>query len=89
MTIEEINTYSDELDEPLLFADGFDECIIGLAEGFGGHMAIAYDKSKMLAKLVSDGMSYEEAVEYFDFNIAGAYVGIHTPIYIETLTNES
>jgi hypothetical protein len=89
MTLEEINTYSNELEEPLLLADGFDDCLIGLAEGFGGDMAIAYDKQKMLAKLVSDGMSYDEAVEYFDFNIAGAYVGKHTPIYIDTLTNES
>jgi hypothetical protein len=89
MNLEDINTYSDELEEPLLFADGFDDAIIGLAEGFGGNLAIAYDKQKMLAKLVSDGMSEEEAVEYFDFNIAGAYVGIHTPIYIDKLTNES
>jgi hypothetical protein len=89
MNLEDINTYSDELEEPLILVDGFDDCIIGLAEGFEGDLAIAYDRGKMLAKLVSDGMSEEEAIEYFDFNIAGAYVGIHTPIYIDTLTNES
>jgi hypothetical protein len=89
MNLEEINTYSDELEEPLLFADGFDDCIIGLAFGFGGNIAIAYDMQKMIAQLVSEGMGEEEAREYFDYNIAGAYVGIHTPIYIDTLKNES
>jgi len=29
-----------------------------------------------------DGMSYEEAIEYFDFNVTGAYVGEHTPMFI-------
>ena len=29
-----------------------------------------------------DGMTAEEAVEFFDFNIAGAYVGEYTPIYM-------
>ncbi len=29
-------------------------------------------------------MTYEEAVEYFDFNIAGSYMGEYTPLYLET-----
>jgi hypothetical protein len=29
-----------------------------------------------------DGMTHEEAIEFFDFNIAGAYVGEYTPIYM-------
>ena len=29
-----------------------------------------------------DGMTEEEAVEFFEFNIAGAYVGEYTPIYM-------
>jgi hypothetical protein len=30
-------------------------------------------------------MSEEEAWEYFDFNIAGAYVGEHTPFFLEKM----
>lgn len=40
-----------------------------------------YDASRIAAKLETD-MSYEEAVEYFDFNIQGAYLGEKTPIFI-------
>jgi hypothetical protein len=29
-----------------------------------------------------DGMSYDDAVEFFGFNIEGAYVGEFTPIYL-------
>jgi hypothetical protein len=30
-------------------------------------------------------MSYEQAIEYFDFNIACAWVGENTPIFLETI----
>jgi hypothetical protein len=32
-----------------------------------------------------DGMTYEEAREYFDFNILGAWMGEFTPIFITNL----
>jgi hypothetical protein len=30
-------------------------------------------------------MSEEDALEHFDFNVSGAYVGEKTPIYVEDL----
>jgi len=69
----------------LLFADGFDDCIIGLHfQAFNHAACVVYDRSKMLEQLVSDGMKHDEADEYFDFNISGAYVGEMTPIYVNT-----
>ena len=32
--------------------------------------------------LFADG--YDEASEYFDFNIAGSNMGVYTPLYLET-----
>jgi hypothetical protein len=29
-----------------------------------------------------DEMTYDEALEYFEFNIAGAYVGEQTPVFV-------
>ncbi len=29
-------------------------------------------------------MTYDEASEYFDFNIAGSNMGVYTPLYLET-----
>jgi hypothetical protein len=28
-------------------------------------------------------MTYDEAIEFFDFNIAGTYAGEHTPLILE------
>ena len=31
---------------------------------------------------------YEEAFEFFEVNIQGAYVGEHTPLYVHTIDDE-
>ena len=68
-------------DEPLK-ADGFDDAVIGTCYNTG---RIVYSIERMLAILMErDGMSMEEAIEFFDFNIAGAYVGEMTPMYVWT-----
>ena len=67
------------LDPDLLFADGYDECIIGMT--FRADVAVViYSADKMIAKLATF-MNYEEAQEFFDFNIEGAYMGERTPMY--------
>jgi hypothetical protein len=35
--------------------------------------------------LIKEGMSEEEAEEYFQFNVEGAWVGENTPIFLEKL----
>ena len=65
----------------LLIADGFDKAIIGVSTSFN-KMSVAYDTNKCIKILMSrDKMSREEAMEYFEYNVAGAYVGdIHQPL---------
>jgi len=76
----------------MLKANGFDDCIIGFAEVWDGKervCRVVYNASEMFQKLMAqDGMSAEEAQEYFDFNIDGAYVGKETPIYMWPGDNE-
>lgn len=70
-------------DEKFLTVDGFEDCLIGVAERFGGLLTLAYDKDKILKKMMDrDGMTWEDAEEYFDYNIVGAWVGDKTPIFI-------
>ena len=76
-----------EIDPDLLLMDGFDDCIIGICESFGGVPVVAYDYDKVLANLQASGMTYEEAVEYHEFNQAGAYVGELTPVFIVRIEN--
>ena len=68
-----------EFNPEALFADGFDESIIGIdTKG-----RVTYSYNQIIETLIErDGMSEEEAREFFDFNIDGAYVGEYTPIYI-------
>ena len=68
-------------DEKMLFADGFDKAIIGVAH-IHNKPIVAYDTKKCIKILMKD-MTHNEAVEYFDFNVAGSYVGDHTPAFIE------
>ncbi len=41
--------------------------------------------SRVIDILMGDGMTYEEAVEYFEFNIAGAWVGESTPFFLQKM----
>jgi hypothetical protein len=62
--------------------DGYDDCIIGVVEGFGRENVLCYDKAKMIERLMEDGMDIEDAHDYFDFNILGAYYGELTPCFL-------
>lgn len=65
-----------------LVADGFDGAIIGMARQFNQTLVV-YDEDKCLAILMErDGMTEEEAIEFFEFNVVGAYVGGGTPVYV-------
>jgi len=68
-------------EDDLLFADGYDEAIIGVGQRFN-ETFVVYDKRKVLAVLVREGMTLEEAEEFFDFNIVGAFVGDKTPAFV-------
>ena len=66
-----------------LLADGFNEAIIGMCLQFGQEPVVAYDYNKCLEVLQErDGMSYEESVEYMEFNVVGSYMGIYSPVFI-------
>jgi hypothetical protein len=61
--------------------DGFDEAIIGYEPSSG---RLIYDRDKMVMIAVEDmEMDHQDAIEYLEYNVWGAYVGELTPIYIE------
>ena len=69
-------------DETVLLADGLEEAFVGIAYQFNNAIAI-YNKNKCIDIFVSSGMSYEEAIEYFDYNVQSAYVGENTPAFLD------
>lgn len=66
-------------DVTFLKADGFDEAIIGVDEST---MRLIYSVTKCIEILERD-MSQEDALEYFSYNVSGAYVGEQTPIWCQ------
>ena len=81
MTREEIEQNYPE--DKLLFADGFDNAIVGVSHQFNS-LSVAYDKNKCIGILMAEdeAMTRDDAEEYFNHNIIGSYVGKHTPSFI-------
>jgi hypothetical protein len=72
--------------DELLFMDQeyFDEAIIGVATNAVGMVAVAYSEPKVIELLVKhDKMTPDDAMEHYQFNILGAYVGENTPVFID------
>jgi hypothetical protein len=82
MTTEEAHILLQEREESFLLADGLEEAFIGIGYQFTTPLAI-YSKAKAIQCLMEQGMDEEQAYEYFDYNVAGAYVGEQTPIFLE------
>ena len=76
--------------ENVLVMDGYDDCVIGVLERFGMDPVVMYDKEKVINKIMdeSPGGSYEEAVEYYEFNQLGGWHGDKTPGFLVRLPQE-
>jgi hypothetical protein len=66
----------------MLTADGFDKAILGNVSSFGRKETVLYSVRKMLDIMKDrDGMTEDEAVEFFNFNILGSYNGEGMPSF--------
>lgn len=82
MTRAEVDQIAEDTGEELLCADGFDDAIVGLGRQFTKTFVV-YDYRRVIDTLISrDGMDEEEAREFFEFNIVGAWVGDATPCFL-------
>ena len=68
-------------DYEILLADGFEEAFLVVATQFNKPVAV-YSRQKCIEILMKD-MSEDDAHEYFEFNVTGAYVGESTPMFLE------
>ncbi len=70
--------------ETVIF-EGLDEAIVGFARRCGRAPVAVYSEERVLALLEGQGMDAEEAREFYEFNIVGAYVGEDTPVFLMKL----
>lgn len=85
--IDNLKDWLGEVYPGLILADGFEDAFLGVCEQRGDPTAVAcYDYNKCIDILISrDGMTYEEAEEYFSFKVSGAHIK-NGPIYLITIS---
>ena len=78
-SLEELKESIVSANEEAMLVDGHDDALAG----YDTQGRAIYFVDAIIGRLMQrDGMAQEEAIEFFDFNIAGAYVGEYTPIYM-------
>jgi len=86
--VEEIRQRIADHNPDALFADGFDEALLGPLRRCGQPTLAAYSYRRAVDMLMraddkgEPGLSYEEAVEWMEFNVVGAWMGPNTPAWI-------
>lgn len=80
-----IREYLDTQDEDFLLLEpaSYDAAIVGLVARPEGGRAVCYEVEKVLEVLRADGMDEEGAQDFFDINIAGAFLGENSPVFLE------
>lgn len=75
-------------DDDLMFLDPpeiFDKCILGVSESIASPIQICYSVDKIISALEEDmNIDRDVAMEHFEFNILGSYMGDNTPRFVYT-----
>lgn len=81
------------IDDDAIRVDGFDNCLIGLGFQFTSTQGVKtialYDRRKCIEHIQEqDGISFDDAEEFFEYNIQGTYIGEGMPVFIRILNKE-
>lgn len=66
-------------DEEFVILDGLDSAVVGID---ANELRLIYSVQLIIKKLVKQGLSEQDAHEWFAYNILGAHMGPKTPIYL-------
>lgn len=85
MTRNEVERWAEENDVTLVILDGLDDAIVGIASDGLECPKVVYSKSKVVDALVSDGMTRDEALDWYCYNTLRSlpYMGKEAPIFLE------
>ena len=80
--LDELREELRELNPDALLADGFEDALIGIGQQFNRYLAVySLDKARQVL-IDRDGMRYEDAQEFIDIHVTGAWMGDNTPIFL-------
>jgi len=75
-----------ENEEGAIILDGLDAAVLGVVSRCGQAPCLLYSSERIVRILMErDGMTREDAEEFFDFNTAGAYMGERTPLFLHDI----
>lgn len=77
-----IDQLRDAVDREAIALDGLDEAILGHGSQFPNEQVVVYSAQRIIKILMRDGMTLDEALQYFEFNIEQLHAGHLTPIIV-------
>ena len=80
----------DEMEEVVVLEprEQFDQAIVGWVERFNQPAIICYDVKKVINSFVENGMTEEDAWEWYSYNTVGAWFGENTPCFLHIRETE-
>ncbi len=76
-------------EERLVKANGLEDAIIGVGSRINMPDVLIYSYNKCVKIFMEkEGWTHEEAVEWMDFNVVGAWVGETTPIFVHEIPSD-
>ena len=84
--VDDFLTYMDEINPDAVYPTDFEDAIVGYTERCGQPPLILLDREKCIEILMKD-MDRDEAVEYFEYNVLGSWVGESTPIFMTKIVD--
>ena len=94
VTRDQIAEWVSEFNDEALLADGLEGAFMGGCEGAGKPTVAVYDRWKCIEILAKDMEADEDedryslAVEWFEFNVVGAWMGENTPRFVTLYSPE-
>ena len=81
-TEEQLSEYNNEM---LFLPDYNTNSLVGVKIQQDNNIVAVYDDFMCVQSLIDEGLSEEEAIEHFEYNTRGAYVGENTPAFLTML----
>jgi hypothetical protein len=80
--IDTVLEYIHEQNEEALYPTDLKDAVIGMVERFGMSPQVLLDRDKCISIFMKrDGMTREDAEEFFEVNTIGAWIGEGTPCF--------
>ena len=76
-------------EEKLVKANGLEDAIIGVGSRMNMPDVLIYSYNKCVKIFMEkEGWTHEEAIEWMDYNVVGAWVGDTTPIFVHEIPSD-